>query len=104
MIPEPPPEDQKTLQTQKNWSAGWHLLIALDIVLAVACVCWMIVAGIGKAFESNTFAYLGIATILLIMLISGRTTVQLFNNGFVIDKRNYMYMSRTIWFRKRGQL
>lgn len=78
------------------------MLVVLFVVLLGACVYWIATMGLSKAFESDRFAYLGIVTILVGICISARMTLQMLRDGFVIDKRNYIDMSRAQWFKRRG--
>ena len=87
---------------KRGWFGIWGLLAVLNVILAGTCVYWIITIGIWKALESDEFAYLAIATMLLLVCISARLTKRMFSEGFVIDRRNYIDMSRAQWLKRRG--
>ena len=95
------PTDENLASRGINWFGVWGLVALFNAILAGIWIRWLVTAG-SQAFEDGGFALLGFATIVVFLFISGRMTKQMFNEGFVIDKRNYIDMSRGQWFKKRG--
>ncbi|MEW6769397.1 MAG: hypothetical protein AB1342_15345 [Pseudomonadota bacterium] len=85
-----------------EWNGLWRMLVALDAVLAGACVWWIYAYGFSEALQSSRFAYFGIAAILLFIVISARGTKRILRDGIAIDRRNYIDMSRGQWLKRRG--
>ncbi|MBN8981196.1 MAG: hypothetical protein J0I29_07970 [Rhizobiales bacterium] len=85
-----------------KWNGLWRTLVALDAVLAGACVWWIYAYGLSEALQSSSFAYLGIAAISFFIVISVRGTKRILRDGVAIDRRNYIDMSRGQWLKRRG--
>src|ERR1044072_3711915 len=69
-----------------------------------ACGYWIMTAGAAQAFsDGGAFPLLALITGLVGMCIAVRVTVRQFRSGFVIDRRNYVDLSRSQWFKRRGE-
>jgi hypothetical protein len=88
----------------RGWRGVWGLLLQLFVCLLGACGYWVITTGVSQAFaDGGAFPLFALITILIGLCIVARITARQFRSGIVIDRRNYIDLSRAQWFKRRGE-
>ena len=96
--------DGSATRPDRGWRGAWGLLLLLFFCLLGACGYWIMTAGAAQVFsDGGAFPLLALITSLVGMCIAVRVTVRQFRSGFVIDRRNYIDLSRSQWFKRRGE-
>ena len=98
---QPKPAEASGNQTDdgKSSSAMWGLLVPLFYLALLACGVWLITWHYDALDDGRV--QIAVAIVVLVALgVAAVLFVQQWKSGFVIDKRNYMDMTRFQW-RKR---